>query len=166
MIQVAEFTIPQAPPGNNDDVFKTKAGKMRIAREWRELINAELDKLDLPRPIPMVGPLHAFVTVRFRMERGQEMTNYYDFFMKRLGDCLRGGHPNFNGLDGDERAEERARICAEHPVGWIVDDKDHCWEPRFAINRTKFPRGEERRAEVTVRLMWRDPAQELAEVTR
>lgn len=154
MIELAEFTIPKAPPSNNDDVFKTTAGKMRVAKEWRELINAELEKLGLPRPIPMVGPLHVFVTARFRVERGQETPNYYDFIMKRVLDCLRGGHPNYYGLEGEEHAAERARICAEHPVGWIVDDKDHLVKPSFAINRAKF-KGKE--GATTVRLLW-EPA--------
>lgn len=151
MIEMAEFTIPATPPSNNDKALKTKAGEMRLAREWRDLIDAELRKLELPRPIPMVGPLDAFVTFRFRVERGQELTNYYDFFVKRLGDCLRGGHPNLNGLDGEHNAAERARICAEHPVGWIVDDKDHHWNVNVAINRVK-PKGAE--AATTVRLLW------------
>jgi hypothetical protein len=157
MIELAEFTIPKAPPSNNDDVFKTRAGRIRVAGEWRDLINLELEQLGLPRPIPMEGPLRVFVTVRFRVERGQEAPNYYDFFMKRLGDCLRGGHPNYYGLDGEEHAEERARICAEHPVGWILDDKDHHWTPSFAINRVK-PRPKGLEGATTVRLMWMDPA--------
>jgi hypothetical protein len=135
-----EFTIPRTPPSNNDKEFEvggvkrsivTIAGKNAVKQEWTELINAELHALDLPRPIPMAGPLHAYVTLRFRVNRSQEWPNYWDFFMKWLGDCLRGGHPNCKA------GETLEAYRAEHGPGWILDDKDHLWKPSLAINREK-----------------------------
>lgn len=161
-MQVREFTIDRTPPGSNDKEavdfegttrsLRTLLGKDLLKASWQAHVIEHLEALDLPRPIPCAGPLHVFVTVRFRVRRGQERENFRGFIMKVLGDALIGGHPNYS------RGETRADRRAARGEGWIADDKDHLWEPSFDINRD---RGEP--VGTTVRLLWEPLAEQDAE---
>lgn len=152
MVETAEFTIAQTAPGKNSEGMKTVRGKARHKLEWEGLIRAELLRLRLPRPIPMTGPLHVFITVRYGSGRGHETPNWGPFITEVVLDALRGGHPNTKA--GVTQAEHRA----EHGPGWIEDDKDRHVQPHFAISRLKAaPTG------TTVRLLWH-PAEPAAPV--
>lgn len=143
MIELVEFTIPRTAPGKNSDGMKTIKGRNRHKQEWMGLLRTELERLRLGRPIPMLGPLHVFITCRYGLGSGHETPNWEPFITEVVLDALRGGHPNYHA--GVTQADHEA----EHGPGWIVDDKDHHVRSRFAINRDKdCPVG------TTVRLLW------------
>jgi hypothetical protein len=139
-VRMVEFFLDEPTPSKNSPILRT-SWKTKAERKaaWQERVIAELEKLELPRPIPKRGPLIVYCTLRFKARRDQESPNYYGFASEVILDALIGGHPNYS------RGETRTHD------GWLYDDTDDQVEFDFDILRDRGLVG------TAVRLVWRTP---------
>lgn len=138
-VRIVEFKLPEPFPSKNSPLARTSWKTIAERKaHWQERVLRQLDALELPKPIPMRGPLIVYCTMRFKTRRDQETPNYR-LSEEVILDALIGGHPNYSR--GQRRTE----------VGWIADDKDHLVEFNLDILRDKGEVG------TAVRLVWHVP---------
>lgn len=138
-VRIAEFTLPEPFPSKNSPLARTSWKTIADRkRDWQERVLRQLDALELPKPIPKVGPLIVYCTLRFKARRDQETPNYR-LSEEVILDALIGGHPNYSR--GQRRTE----------VGWLTNDTDDQVEFILDILRDKGEVG------TAVRLVWREP---------
>lgn len=139
-VRVVEFFLDDTTPSKNSPLVRTSwKSKAEQKAHWQERIITELERLEMPRPIPKRGPLIVYCTERFKARRDQELQNYQPFAAEVILDALIGGHPNYS------RGETRRHD------GWLHDDTDDQVEFNFDILRDRG------RVGTGVRLVWRTP---------
>jgi hypothetical protein len=137
----AEFTIPHVPPSmNRADVRSHWKGFHNEKRAWQGRFVKALDELDLPRPLPAVGPVRIDVTLTFETCRDRDGENYRPVLSKALGDAL----------TGPMRDPDRAAIIdgARYICGWLRNDTDRDWQLTLQLDDQPGVEA------TTVRLTW------------
>lgn len=132
MVNFADFEINDVVPSMNTDQVRGWRSFARLKKQWQAQFEMLLMSLGLPRPIPIEGPMHVEVVLRFKDRRRRDSENYRVLLSKALGDALVNG-------------------------GWLADDTDDDWRLQVRIDRQDVgpPR-------TKVELTWHDSEQAAA----
>lgn len=151
-----EFTIHDVPPSMNTNAERNRHGSRASKKNWQEMFVVALDELDLPRPIPAVGPLFVDMQFTFPNPGKQESENRRPKGSKSAGDAFTGKHGSTPGMGrGRSVADKLDRAFwtgsgARIRCGWLLDDSDKDWRLMTTINPVKG------RLSTRVRLAWFD----------
>lgn len=147
--------VPQSM--NTNDLRSHWKGFAAAKVELQGLFMRELDRLELPRPFPRVGPVWVHVVLRFPVLRERDTADNFRYLVaKALGDALTG--PEWVGQGKGRRRAHRSIIFrgARYVAGWLKRDTDRDWILTLEVDEQTGP------TRTTVRLVWDQPVQRAA----